>query len=270
MQNYSKNQERMVQQLALFDSIDDESYELFIATITTLSGNPPVLFARISTAWKPNDAFDIDRVNSKNQLVEPTRIKLNKAIPLSLLHHQTPLSYTLPKDLARDHLPIDTSFVTSLLHGYSSNDSELQQNDTSWSLNISDIPAAGSRKVSMQSISESVILATGGKDCSISTFMNELGYVSEYQYSTIGVKFHLKHELIVELQKIWDVTSGSSEQITKGGFLIKAYINVNKATDIERISQAETTLLALQKELQGYIDLIMPDRKAMDSRLNYI
>lgn len=260
----------MVQQLSLFDSIDDYSYDLFIATITTLSGNPPVLFARISTVWKPNDTFDIDRVNSKNQLVEPTRIKLTKPIPLSLLRAQGSLSYGLPRDLAKDKLPIDASYLHSLLHGNFSDDNEPNQSNKAWALNISDIPAAGSRKVSMQSISESVILATGGKDCSITTFMNELGYVSEYQYTTIGVKFHLKHELVVELQKIWNVTNGSNDQITQGGFLIKAYVNVNRATDIERISQAETTLLALQRELQGYIDLAMPDRKAMDSRMNYI
>ena len=143
-------------------------------------------------------------------------------------------------------------------------------NSNSWTLNISDIPAAGSRKVSLQSISESVILSTGGKDCSITTFMNELGYVSEYQYATIGVKFYLRHELIIELQKIWDLTRGANEQMTNGGFLTKAYVNVDKATDIERISQAETALLALQRELQGYVDLTMPDRKAMDSRMNYI
>lgn len=256
----------MVQQLSLFDCIDDNSYDLFIATITTLSGNAPVLFARISTVWKPNDAFEIDRVNSKNQLVEPNRIKLTKNIPLSLLSGQQPLSYTLPRDLSQEKLPLDSNFVNSLLH--ESNDQS--ENSKSWTLNASDIPAAGARKVSLQSISESVILSTGGKDCSITTFMNELGYISEYQYATIGVKFYLRHELIIELQKIWDLTHDADEQMTKGGFLIKAYVNVGKATDIERISQAETALLALQREIQSYVDLTMPDRKAMDSRVNYI
>ncbi|CAR27269.1 hypothetical protein ZYGR_0I05430 [Zygosaccharomyces rouxii] len=256
----------MVQQLSLFDCIDDNSYDLLISTITTLSGNAPVLFARISTVWKPNDSFEIDRVNSKNQLVEPTRIKLTKSIPLSLLGGHHSLSYTLPKILAQDKLPVDSNFVNSLLH--ESNDQS--DNSNSWALNVSDIPAAGSRKVSLQSISESVILSTGGKDCSITTFMNELGYISEYQYATIGVKFYLRHELTIELQKIWDLTRGANEQMTNGGFLTKAYVNVDKATDIERISQAETALLALQRELQGYVDLTMPDRKAMDSRMNYI
>lgn len=279
----------MVQQLSLFDSIDDASYDLFISTITTLSGNSPVLFANISTVWKPDESYDIERVNVKNQLAELNKIKLCKELPLSLFNKNggsSALSYTLLKNLAQDRIPIEPSLINSLLHSIDSHNSSDTSDDSkmdidieshskiindSWTLSMSDIPAAGSnRKVSMQSISESVILSIAGKSSSIPKFLKELCYTSVYQYVTVGVKFYMKHDLIMEIQKIWDISSSGNVQITKGGFLVKAYVNVNRVTDIERINQAENTLLSLQKELQGYVDLAIPDRKAMDSRLDYI
>lgn len=279
----------MVQQLSLFDSMDDASYDLFISTITTLSGNSPVLFANISTVWKPDELYDIERVNVKNQLAELNKIKLCKELPLSLFNKNgssSALSYTLLKNLAQDRMPIEPSLINSLLHSIdsptpsdTSDDSKMDIDieshskiiNDSWTLSMSDIPAAGSnRKVSMQSISESVILSTAGKSSSIPKFLKELCYTSAYQYVTVGVKFYMKHDLIMEIQKIWDISSSDNVQITNGGFLVKAYVNVNRVTDIERINQAENTLLSLQKELQGYVDLAIPDRKAMDSRLDYI
>ena len=148
----------------------------------------------------------------------------------------------------------------------------LQENMHSpWSLSISDIPAAGSnRKVTMQNIMESVLLSTAGKDASLRKFMTELGYIFEYQYVTVGARFQLKHDLVLELQKVWHIQEHSpSRQITKGGFLIKAFVNVDKSTDINRIDFAETALLNLQRALHGYVELSVPDRKAMDSRMDY-
>ena len=106
-----------------------------------------------------------------------------------------------------------------------------------------------------------------GKDSSISSLMSGLGYVFEFQYLTIGVKFFMKHGLILELQKIWQIEEAENSQITSGGFLIKAYINVSRGTDIDRINYTETVLLNLKKELQGYIELSVPDRQSMDPRV---
>ena len=148
----------------------------------------------------------------------------------------------------------------------------LQENMHSpWSLSISDIPAAGSnRKVTMQNIMESVLLSTAGKDASLQKLMTELGYIFEYQYVTVGARFQLKHDLVLEMQKVWHIQEHApSRQVTKGGFLIKAFVNVDKSTDINRIDFAETVLLNLQRALHGYVELSVPDRKAMDSRMDY-
>ena len=75
----------MVQQLSLYGSIDDSLYDLFISTMKTLSGNPPVLFGNIASVWNPNPSYDIEKVNAKNQLVEPNRIKLSKSLPFDLV-----------------------------------------------------------------------------------------------------------------------------------------------------------------------------------------
>lgn len=260
----------MVHQLSLFDSIDNDSFELLISTMTIMSGNPPVLFSNLSRVWKPNDAYDIERVNSKNQLVELNRMKLSREVPLDMLlgaDKTSALSYTLLKNLADEDLPIEPKYVDQLLE--ESTKEIAESSDSPWALSISDIPAAGgSRKVSVQTISESVILSVAGQNSSLAKFLEELGYIESYKFLTIGVKFHLKNDLMVVVQKLWDVEK--RRQVTKGGYLIKAFVNVSRGTDIERINQAENTLVALRKDLQGYVDLTIPERKAMDSRLDYV
>lgn len=300
----------MVQQLSLFGSINDDGYDLLISTLTTISGNPPLLYNSLCTIWKPNPSYDVENVNSRNQLVEPNRIKLSKELPFSYLIDETmagkPLNFKILKSFTSDEIPLDYYMTQNILHDEvphtsnsnstdgSKNDGENVRSDvkegenkndevdvdmdatstvsskscSSWSLQISDIPAAGNnRSVSMQTIAETIILSSAGENSSISSLMNELGYVFEFQYLTIGVKFFMKHGLILELQKIWQIEENGNSQITNGGFLIKAYINVSRGTDIDRINYTETVLMSLKKELQGYIDLSVPDRQSMDSRV---
>lgn len=281
----------MVQQLSLYGSLDDASYDLFVSTMTTVSGNPPIAFVKLSTVWIPNPAFQIEGVNTKNQLVEQTRIKLERKLPLSALTSdddgKSPAKYThsIVKSLVGDDIPIEYKQLKQHIGELPRKadpdamdvDSEESKpvsaaafDDEPWCVTIADIPAAGNnRKVSMQTINESVLMSHVGPDTSITSIMGGLGYVFQYQYITAGVKFNLKHGLVVELQKIWNVSESSKKQVTKGGFLIKAFINVGKATDIERMNFTESVLLNLQKELQGYVDLAVPDRKSMDSRMGF-
>ncbi|QLG71571.1 hypothetical protein HG535_0B06150 [Zygotorulaspora mrakii] len=276
----------MVHQLSLFGTIDDKSYDLFLSTMSILSGTPPVLFANITNVWTTNKSYEFERVNSKNQLTELNRIKVSKSLPLQFLivEDDSVLSHKLLKKIGQLEAPIEPSalekYVQDIKYERASSlgdDSKMDVDASSmsepeaepWALSMSDIPAAGkSRKVSMQTISESIILTTGGTNSSTSSFLKELGYVPEYRYITVGVKFYMANDMVLDIQKLWDLRNDRSLQITKGGYLIKAYVNVNRSTDIERINQAETALLSLQKELQGYVDLVVPDRKAMDSRLN--
>ncbi|CAI4062449.1 hypothetical protein SKDZ_07G3500 [Saccharomyces kudriavzevii ZP591] len=296
----------MVQQLSLFGYISDDGYDLLISTLTTISGNPPLLYNSLCTVWKPNPSYDVENVNSRNQLVEPNRIKLTKELPFSYLINETmvgqPLNFKILKSFTNDTISLNYVMTRNILHNevlHTSNASTtteikngsehagqvVNENDivdvdmdasstpsnrscSPWSLQISDIPAAGNnRSVSMQTIAETIILSSAGENPSISSLMSGFGYVFEYQYLTIGVKFFMKHGLILELQKIWQIQEAGNSQITNGGFLIKAYINVNRGTDIDRINYTETVLMNLKKELQGYIELSVPDRQSMDSRV---
>lgn len=300
----------MVQQLSLFGSIGDDGYDLLISTLTTISGNPPLLYNNLCTVWKPNPSYDVENVNSRNQLVEPNRIKLSKEVPFSYLIDETmmdkPLNFRILKSFTNDKIPLNYAITRNILHNTvpqvtnfnSTNEDQNNSKHTEdtvnesrnsddiidvdmdaspapsnescspWSLQISDIPAAGNnRSVSMQTIAETIILSSAGKNSSVSSLMNGLGYVFEFQYLTIGVKFFMKHGLILELQKIWQIEEAGNSQITSGGFLLKAYINVSRGTDIDRINYTETVLMNLKKELQGYIELSVPNRQSMDSRV---
>lgn len=291
----------MVQQLSLFGAIDDKSYDLFVATMTTKSGNPPILFTNLTSSWKPDPSYNIESVNSKNQLIEPTRIKVAKELPFKLIcgsNEKKDYDYKILKTLNSDNIPVDLPKVKSMVNETqkdittnpvtvpdddkmeidvednietdNSENNNSENNISAWSMTISDIPAAGNnRKVSMQTISESVILDSAGQKCTLSNIMKELCYIEEYQYITVGVRFTVNQTVTLELQKIWDITNDTKRQITSGGYLIKAYINVKSSTDIDRIKQNENRLLGLQKELQGYVDLSIPDRKSMDSRMGY-
>nr|3J1O_L Chain L, Mediator of RNA polymerase II transcription subunit 18 [Saccharomyces cerevisiae] len=268
----------MVQQLSLFGSIGDDGYDLLISTLTTISGNPPLLYNSLCTVWKPNPSYDVENVNSRNQLVEPNRIKLSKEVPFSYLIDETmmdkPLNFRILKSFTNDKIPLNYAMTRNInsddIIDVDMDASPAPSNESCspWSLQISDIPAAGNnRSVSMQTIAETIILSSAGKNSSVSSLMNGLGYVFEFQYLTIGVKFFMKHGLILELQKIWQIEEAGNSQITSGGFLLKAYINVSRGTDIDRINYTETALMNLKKELQGYIELSVPDRQSMDSRV---
>ncbi|EJS43686.1 srb5p [Saccharomyces arboricola H-6] len=300
----------MVQQLSLFGSINDDGYDLLISTLTTISGNPPLLYNSLCTVWKPNPSYNVENLNSRNQLVEPNRIKLSKELPFSYLIDEAmvgkPLNFKILKSFTNDRIPLDYSMTRNILHNEVPQTSNVNNTDESkndnehdgsaadasenkndiidvdmdpnpvvcnkscspWSLQISDIPAAGNnRSVSMQTIAETIILSSAGESSSISSLMSGLGFVFEFQYLTIGVKFFMKHGLVLELQKIWQIEEAGNSQITGGGFLIKAYINVSRGTDIDRINYTEGVLMNLKKELQGYIELSVPDRQSMDSRV---
>ncbi|CCD25891.2 Srb5p NDAI_0G01150 [Naumovozyma dairenensis CBS 421] len=267
----------MVQQISLFGVIDEESYDLFISTITTLSGTSPILFSRFSTVWKPlSQQYDIDNIDAKNQITEPNRITVSKSIPFNQFQFSSSsdaeYDYKILKSLSDDTIPMDPQEIISII--YKTNAQGSSSSSCSWSLAISDIPAAGAnKKVSLQTINESVLLYSTGEKSSLSDTMNALGYNLDYNYVTIGVKFYLKHELIIEVQKIWTINNNNDTantlQVTKNGYLIKAYVDVNRSTDIDRINYTETLLLNLQRELQGYVDLVIPDRKSMDSRMSY-
>lgn len=219
----------MVLQLSLISSIDDASYDLFVSTLSNLCGNPPVVFGNFTAMLKPNPAFDIEQVNSKNQLVEQSRIKLCRGLPLQEVEaDNAKRDFRLLKKYQNDEVQgLDLQIIQDMLHG--SRDLDEMEVDSGsnkggsgaqdvWSLSISDIPTAGSgRKVSTQAITETTVLASGGSSPSIVSFLSELGYVLDFQLLVLGIKFNMNKGVFLELSKIWRLNDGRTEQITKGG-----------------------------------------------------
>lgn len=261
----------MIQQLSLHGTIADEEHDLFVSTLTILAGTQPVVFSVLNTIWKPDAALDVQRVNMRNELTEPTRVRLTTGLPLDWFKTSTSpknLDHRFMKTLHNAELPLELGRVASLICEPISDDA-VGSNTQPWVMSIADIPAAGTnRKVSMQTISETNILSIQGQNASITEAMRNLGYLLDFHYITTGVRFHFKNGLIMEFQKVWDISSDlKCNQVTTGGYLIKAYVNVGRSTDLDRLNQMESLLLGLQKDLHGYIDLSVPDRKSMDSRM---
>lgn len=260
----------MVQQLSLMASIGDDDFELFKTSMTILTGSPAIVFADVTTVWKPDPRYEIDNVNAKNELVEPTRLKTSTNLPLEMIVsddkykddgvHCEPVL----EKLRDGQLPVDAEHIYKLIE-------DGDNKDVCWSLTTADIPAAGNnRKVTMQAIQESTILQQSGKEPVLKNFMQQLGYVLDYIYVTVGVRFTHRHDLFIHCQKVWDIRPNRIKEVTTGGFLVHSFVNVRRATDIDRLNHAETSLLALQKDLSSYVEFKVPDRKSMDQRMHYM
>ncbi|ODQ81257.1 hypothetical protein BABINDRAFT_160632 [Babjeviella inositovora NRRL Y-12698] len=148
-----------------------------------------------------------------------------------------------------------------------------------WTIQLSDIPLAGKRSTTSQAIYESTI--TSGN---VLPYLTVLGYKMETEFWVQGHRF-FHNRIIIELTRIFVANTetfqremGERENKTpekiplqlldrSGQFLVRAYVNVAKMTDVDALSRANTELLLLQAELAGLFDLAMPDRMCMDGRV---
>ena len=114
----------MVLQLSLVSAIDDESYDLCVSTLSSLSGNPPILFGNFTAMLKPNPAFDIEQVNSKNQLIEQNRIKLCTSLPLEKIESdESKQNYKVLKQFRGDQInDFDLKLLQDMLNSSSDPD----------------------------------------------------------------------------------------------------------------------------------------------------
>ena len=258
----------MVQRLSLMATIADDDFPLFKTSINILTGSPAVVDANLMVVWKPNPNYEVDNLNSKNELVEPTRMTTATSIPLELILND-PVSKNNGVDsdeilntMKEQEFPIKQEQLFDMINNPSNN-------TINWTLTTADIPAAGSnRKVSMQAIQEATILHQAGNNPTLANVMAELGYSFDYMYVTVGVRFVHKRDVIIHCHKVWDIAEDNIIQVTKGGYVVHTFVTVNRATDIERLNLAEANLLSLQRDLSGYLDFKVPDRKSMDSRTN--
>ncbi|KAH3900862.1 Srb5p SCDLUD_002317 [Saccharomycodes ludwigii] len=227
----------MVQQVSLVSSIDDSSLALCLKTLTAISSTPAIKFENINVMYKPVIPRDIDMDNTGEAYTheQQNRLKLS-----------TTTNTTKP------------TTISGLIN----------TPEKLWAISASDIPAAGNnREVSLQNITESLV---NGTENGINVFMTSLGFELDFCYKSRGYRIFYQPYLIIDIYKIehyGDINNLSTTDITSGGYLIRAYSNVEQVTDIENIKRATTSLLHLKRTLRGYIDLQVPDRQAMDSKI---
>jgi mediator of RNA polymerase II transcription subunit 18 len=131
----------------------------------------------------------------------------------------------------------------------------------SWILQANDIPSAGKRKVSLQNIVESCI--TLNETQSIDSVMAKLGYITERQFNVKGHKWSYGN-INIELFQVF-----INNQPLDTGYIIKSFINAEKTVDLELLNRASGELNALKGELHGLVELDIPDRNSMDSRIGF-
>lgn len=135
-----------------------------------------------------------------------------------------------------------------------------------WIMQVNDIPSAGKRKINIQSLLESNIQLNSNQ--TIEESLGDLGYKIESDYVLKGERFFHQNNITIEIfQILLKKEDGEWSVLNDDGFVIKTFINVEKSTDIENLQKSSQILLNLKNELQGLIELDIPDRNSMDSRI---
>ncbi|GME83455.1 unnamed protein product [[Candida] boidinii] len=104
--------------------------------------------------------------------------------PISTLENTTTTTNTINTD--KEKLLGDSIF------------DESTRNDSIWTIQLSDIPAAGKRIVSTQAIYETTIFETDD----IIGYIDELGFIPELEFWNKGVRFYY-NDLIIEIFRLY-------------------------------------------------------------------
>lgn len=133
-----------------------------------------------------------------------------------------------------------------------------------WVVQTFDIPfVSGKRKVSNQNVLESHVDV--GKD-TLPELLDELGYKPDLVYMIKGVKFYYG-SISLEIFQIFIKKDGEVVNLDENLYILRCFINVEKSTDVENLTNGSQELMNLKAELAGLVELETPDRNLMDSRI---
>ena len=256
----------MVQQLTLTAQIPSKSVSRLLLTLKTLTGNIQSDMNVHTVILKPRYPFMPEQIAGKVVQIESYRVRMNriweKGHPTSLVHNNIHTDVTILGDsiTRRDNESLNSSI---------------------WTLQLSDIPAGGQNPVLIQNIYETTIYQTDD----IIGYLDELGYIHETEFWTYGTRFYYGN-VIIEITQIYvndtaavrdleaefsnkDITLTTLKLLDPSrSYHIKAYVNVSSLNDLESVAVGVKSLEALKKELSELVELKIPDRLAMDSRIN--
>mgnify|MGYP004706316583 CR=1 FL=1 len=251
----------MVQQLSLVSHIDDKQLNKLLLTLQALTGTKPFEIKRHTIILKPRNPFLPDPIPGKINQIESYKARITRIWN------------------ENDGYPLKGDSIINQNNGL---------NESIWTLQISDIPAGGENNVLIQNIYETTIYKTDD----IIGYLEELGYMHEVEFWVKGWRFYYNN-IIFEISKLLLIDNNSNNNDDdiinidnestnntnnliklkdfddKGVYSIKAFVNISSFNDLESVAIGKKNLLDLKSQLQDLIDLHIPDRLLMDSRINY-
>ncbi|GMF38941.1 unnamed protein product [[Candida] boidinii] len=177
----------MVQQLSLVSSIPENQFNSVKLTLSTLTGMSPKPLTVHTVILKPKFPYTPQyKTNNKPNQIEQYRLRMSRVwdTPISTLENTTTTTNTINTD--KEKLLGDSIF------------DESTRNDSIWTIQLSDIPAAGKRIVSTQAIYETTIFETDD----IIGYIDELGFIPELEFWNKGVRFYY-NDLIIEIFRLY-------------------------------------------------------------------
>ncbi|CAK7896232.1 mediator of RNA polymerase II transcription subunit 18 [[Candida] anglica] len=265
----------MVQQLCLVATIPHNKYIQTVSTLKALTGiETPQDIATYTLLTKPYQEFKPKLEPGKVNQIEQYFMKC-----VTTWDDQTSAKFDSAKPVLKDDKEgvwADTLF----------SDSSTTSIKRNWTLQISDIPTAGKNQTcSAQTVYESTLVhhhsrtenktSEGTQQESFLSLLHDLGYEVKNQYWIRGVRY-FHGDIFIEIFKVFirdDDFESQNNQIKlklldqSNTFQVKVYINVPRATDVELINQASKNLLKFQELVKNLINLEIPDRMYMDSRV---
>ncbi|GMM30382.1 Srb5 protein [Martiniozyma asiatica (nom. inval.)] len=240
----------MVQQLSLSTSVSEEVNLALFNSLSALTGVNGIPFARHTSVLAPRFPYLPPAKAGHIEQIQSHRMRLFRVWESSDLSVGEPIDKIL------------------------NSDSEI------FTLQLSDIPSAGNNPVLIQNIHEVTIYQTDD----IKGYLDELGYKVETELWIKGHRWYWG-EVIIESYKIW-VKDSSQLQVENQNentnsntiplkplsniSLVKTFINIAQKNDIESSKRAIKQLELLKKELSQIVELKIPDRMSMDSRIGTV
>lgn len=264
----------MVQQLSLTAQVPSGKVQRLLLTLQALTGNIQHSMHQHTVILRPRYPFIPEIIPGKVVQIESYRVRMNRiwedGYPSKFEHSTIAGDEILGESITKPNENI---------------------NDSIWTLQLSDIPAGGKNLALIQNIYETTIYQTDD----VIGYLDELGYMHETEFWTNGVRFYYGNA-IIELTKLYvldkknnaetiedvdmkDVDHNKSDAIKNDlsnlklldpseTCHLKAYVNIGALNDLENVNLGLRQLESLQRELSEIIQLHIPDRTTMDSRIN--
>lgn len=280
----------MVQQLSLTAQVPSTKINRLLLTLKTLTGNIQSEMNQHSVILKPRYPFTPEIIPGKVMQIESYRIRMNR------IWERKNNSIITFSDLINS---LNNEKLIEIKGDSITKQDSNGLNSSIWTLQLSDIPAGGKTSVSIQNIYETTIYQTDD----VIGYLDELGYMHETEFWNNGIRFYYNN-VIIEIYQLYTlddeknnnvIIDADSEMINddptqstsnnkdpkndssslhlklldpSGTCFLKSYVNVGSLNDIESVSLGTRQLETLKKELSELVELHVPDRTAMDSRIN--